>query len=330
MRENLWALIAVHLILVACASAQEASVLRQVGTIALTNVEGRIDHMAYDAQGGRLFVAALGNNSVEVVDLKQGKVVHRITGLRNPQGIGFAPDLHKLFVANAKDGSCRVFDSQTYQQITSIDLQDDADNVRYDAAAKRIYIGHDGGQISGLDAQTTKTVFEVKLPAHPESFQFESKGRRIFVNLPDAGGVIAVVDRAKPAVVQTWPIRGAKSNFPMALDEANGRLFVGCRQPPKLAVMDTQTGKTVEALDCIGDSDDVWFDAKQRRVYASGGAGAISIFAQAAGGHYKLLASTPTARGARTSFFAPESGILYLAVPHQGQQNAELRVFKVE
>src|SRR5947208_10550592 len=117
-------------------SAQTAP-LRQVGSIELPDVEGRIDHMAYDAQGGRLFVAALGNNSVEVVDLKQGKVIHTITGLRNPQGIGFAPDLHRLFVANAKDGSCRIFDSQTYQQIKSIDLEDDADNVRYDAAARR-------------------------------------------------------------------------------------------------------------------------------------------------------------------------------------------------
>src|SRR5437588_1549686 len=95
------------LLLLACGvRAQQTPGLRQVATIALPNVEGRIDHMAYDARSGRLYVAALGNDTVEVIDTKKGAVGHSIPGLRNPQGVGIAPEANRLFVANAKDGSC--------------------------------------------------------------------------------------------------------------------------------------------------------------------------------------------------------------------------------
>ena len=304
--------------------------LRQAGVIALPGVEGRIDHMAYDGQSCRLFVAALGNDTVEVVDVRQGKVVHTLRGLANAQGIAVDVKDRRVFVANAKDGSCRIFDAESFKQTGSVDLKDDDDNVRYDATAGRIYVGYGDGALAVLDAASGKHLSDVKLPAHPESFQLESKGRRIFVNLPDAGGVIGVIDRDKGRLAQTWPVGEAKANFPMAIDEAHHLLFVGCRQPARLVVIDTETGKAVQTLDCVGDTDDVWYDAAAGRVYVSGGAGAVSIFSSGDGHHYTPAARVPTAPGARTSFFAPDLGTLFVAVPHRGAQNAELRVLKTD
>ncbi len=310
--------------------AESVPGLRQVGVIPLPGVEGRIDHMAYDSESGRLFVAALGNDTVEVVDVRQGKVVHTIRGLANPQGIAVGGKERRAFVANAKDGSCRIFDAQSLKQVGSVDLKDDADNVRYDAAGGRMYVGYGDGALAVLDAGTGKHLSDVKLPAHPESFQLESKRGRIFVNLPEAGGVVGVVDRDKGKLEQTWPVGEAKGNFPMALDEANHQMFVGCRQPGRLAVMGTETGKAVQMLECVGDTDDVWYDAKAGRVYVSGGAGAVSIFSRGEGGKYAAAGSVATASGARTSFFVAELGTLFVAVPHRGRQRAELRVFKTE
>lgn len=330
MYKRIHALLGALLLMTLWARGQEVSELRQVATIALPNVEGRIDHMAYDAQSGRLYVAALGNNTVEVIDIRQEKVIHTISGLREPQGVGIAPLVHKLFVANAKDGSCRIFDDRSYQQVSSVDLKDDADNVRYDPQANQMYVGYGQGALAVLDAQTGRRLTDIRLPAHPESFQLERTGRRIFVNLPEANGVVAVIDRDKTQVVRTWPIGEAKANFPMALDETAHRLFVGCRKPAKLVVINTETGRPVDVLDCVGDTDDIWFDSAAGRVYVSGGEGFVSVFARAGGGHYKPAGRTPTAPGARTSLFAADTGTLYVAVPHRNGQRAEIRAYAPE
>jgi YVTN family beta-propeller protein len=306
------------------AVAQQPPVLKHMATIPLPNVEGRIDHMAFDAQSGRLFVAALGNNSVEVVDTRAGKVIHSIKGLREPQGIGLAPDSAKLYVANAGDGSCRIFDAGTYQPVTSIDLKSDADNVRYDSTGKRMYIGYGDGALAVLDATKGDHLTDIKLSAHPESFQLEKRGRRIFVNLPEGGSVIAVVDRDRGVVAETWSLSEAKSNFPMALDEVHHRLFVGCRKPAKLVVIDTSTGKAIAGVDCAGDTDDVWYDPARSRIYVTGGEGAITVIEQSDADHYRAVEKLSTAPGARTSFFVADTGLLCVAVPHRGSQKAEL------
>ena len=110
--------------------------LRPVGTIALPGVEGRIDHMALDAVGQRLFVVALGNNSVEVIDLRAGRRVLDLTGFNEPQGIGFVPSPPRLYVTNGGDGSCAMLDAGSYRRLQTIHLGDDADNVRVDAARR--------------------------------------------------------------------------------------------------------------------------------------------------------------------------------------------------
>jgi len=206
--------------------------LRLVKTIPLPNVTGRIDHLSFDMESQRLFVAALGNNTVEVVDVARGKVVQTIKGLARPQGVLYLPAKKRLFVANAADGTVRVFDGPNFQPLRSIELGDDADNIRLDAATQHIYVGYGSGSIAVLDAEGSKLA-DIILDAHPESFQIEKNGSRIFVNLPDSHKV-AVIDRAKLSILASWTTDDAASNFPMALDEADGRLFIVCRRPAVL------------------------------------------------------------------------------------------------
>jgi DNA-binding beta-propeller fold protein YncE len=264
---------------------------------------------------------------VEVIDLAQNQRAATVKGLRKPTGIAFIADLRRVAVASGDDGTCRFFDATSPKLLGTINGLDDADNVRYDAQAKQLYVGYGAGALSVIDAAAMKKVADVKLPAHPESFRLEEHGPRVFVNLPDAGGAIAVVDRQKRAVVATWRPKEAGANFPMWLDEPRRRLLVGCRKPAKLLVLDTDTGRTVASVACIGDADDLFLDSQMKRVYISGGEGAISIIEQLDADHYREAAGVPTAPGARTSLFVPELSRLYLAVPHRGAQPAEVRVY---
>ena len=307
--------------------APESNLLRRVQTIPLANVEGRIDHMGVDVQTQRLFVAALGNNTVEVLDLHAGKRLTSITGLREPQGVFFVPKENKLFVANGDDGTCRVFDGSSYKLLQTVHFPSDADNVRYDAAPNQIYVGYGEGALGVLDVASGKKLADIALRAHPESFRLEQSGPRIFVNLPNANHTIAVVDRTKRSVTGTWQLE-AQANFPMALDEADHRLLVVTRRPPLLVVLNAESGKQVASYPTVGDADDAFYDAAHKRVYVSGGEGFIDVFDQDGPDDYKPSSRIPTASGARTSLFVPELNRLYLAVPHRANQKAEIRIYE--
>ena len=312
----------------AVAEAGDAGIqLKQ--TIPLPGVEGRIDHFNFDAAGERLFVCALGNNTVEVVDLNKGERVHTIRGLGAPQGVAFVPELNRLLVANDKGGVCNIYDANSFQLIGKVDFADDADNVRYDSASKRIYVGFGSGGIGIINAVDGKQVGSIKLAAHPEAFELERQGHRIFVNVPTARHV-AVIDRDKGEVITTWKTDGAFGNFPMALDEANHRLFVGCRLPSKLVVLDTASGKTVTSVGISGDPDDIFYDSRRHRVYVICGAGKIDIIDQTDANTYKALAKINTADGARSGLFVPERDALFVAVPHRGSQRAEIRRYQID
>jgi DNA-binding beta-propeller fold protein YncE len=315
--------------LAANAQAQDAMPLRLVQTIPLPSVEGRIDHMAVDIKGQRLFIAALGNNTVEVLDLGAGKRIRTITGLHEPQGVGFIPEFNKIFVANAKTGACEAFDGSSFKSIKSIKFSDDADNIRYDAAARRVYVGYGSGGLGIIDGATGDQLGAIKLDGHPEAFQLEKSGPRIFVNIPTSQKIV-VVDREKRASITAWPTAGAMANFAMALDETHHRLFVGFRKPPRVVVFDTGSGKEVASLESPGDADDIFYDSSRGRVYISGGEGFLGIFQQDDPDDYKSIAKIPTATGARTSLFVPELSRLYLAVPHRGTQKAEVRVYEAQ
>jgi DNA-binding beta-propeller fold protein YncE len=309
------------------AMGQAAAPLKLEQTIELPDVQGRIDHMSIDIAGQRLFVSALGNNTVEVVDLKAGKRAHTISGLKEPQGALYIRDKNRLFVASDKDGTVKVFDGTSFQLLKTVEYGDDADNLRYDSARERVYVGYGSGALGEMDTDGQK-IAETKLDAHPESFQLEKGSSHIYVNLPGSRKV-AVVDREAHSVVTSWGMGLTLGNYAMALDEADHRLFVVSRAPARLVVMDTATGKVVQKLAAVGDCDDIFFDQTHKRIYATGGEGAISVFEQQDPDHYREMARVPTVKGARTSFFSPDLGRLYVAVRRQGSSPAAIQVFSV-
>jgi hypothetical protein len=294
-------------------------------TIPMAEVQGRIDHLSIDVKGRRLFVAALGNNSLEGIDLRENRRVHTINGLAEPQGIAYIPSANRLFVANAKDGAVQAFDAGSWKMLKSISYGDDADNLRYDPSSGHIWVGYGGGALGEFDQEGEK-VADIKLDAHPESFQLERNGSRIFVNLPGSRK-IAVVDRKTRAVVESWSTGGPLANYPMALDERDHRLFVVTRLPARLIVLDTDQGKRVATLPAIGDCDDVFYDERRHRIYAIGGEGGISVFQQRDADHYDELARIKTVSGARTGFFSAELDKLYVAVRKHESQSAEIRIY---
>jgi DNA-binding beta-propeller fold protein YncE len=308
------------------ASAQDSALLQLKQTISLSGVEGRIDHLDFDGAGERLFVCALGHNTVEVIDLRQNIRVHTISGLGAPQGVAYVSG--RLFVANDRGGMCDIYDGKDFQLLGRVDLKDDADNVRYDSATKRVYVGFGSGGIAILNATDGKEIGSIKLAAHPEAFELEKQGHRIFVNVPRARHV-AVVDREKGEVIATWA-PSPFGNFPMALDEGDHRLFVGYRVPPKLIILDTESGKAVASVGISGDPDDVFYDGKHHRIYAICGTGKVEIIEQSDANHYKTVGTIDTASGARTGLLVPERDTLFVAVPHHGSQAAEVRCYAIK
>jgi DNA-binding beta-propeller fold protein YncE len=292
--------------------------------IPLPNVKGRIDHMVFDKKRNLIYVAALGNNTVEIVDLKTKKVVHTIKDFNEPQGIQYIPGNNTVFVANGDNGVCDVFNADSYQKITSIKLEGDADNVRYDSESNRIFVGYGSGGIAIIDATTLKQLADVKLSGHPESFQFDNK--RIYVNVPDAH-LIEVINLEKKSVESKWKVEEAESNFPMALDEPDHRMFIGCRNPAKLLVLDTETGKTIVSLEIDSDTDDIFYDSTSKQIYVSCGSGNIDIFKQIDRNKYESISRIDTRDGARTSLFVPELNQLFVAAPVRSDKEAQLMLY---
>lgn len=320
---------AIVLAALAAFDGQGADPLKLERTISLAGVTGRIDHMAADVQGKRLLVAALGNNTLEVVDLEAGKRIRSISGLHEPQGVLYLTGPTRICVANGQDGELKIFGGASFGLVKAVPFSGDADNVRYYAPANEIYVGYGSGALGVVNSADGKKVGDIPLEGHPESFQLEQLGQRIFVNVPTAGQV-AVVDRQSRRVTAKWALGGGRSNFPMALDETHHRLFVGCRKPPQVTVFNTDSGKIVAAFPCVGDTDDLFYDAVLSRLYVSGGEGFVSVFEQQGGDHYATLARIPTAAGARTSLFIPDLRRFCLAVPHRGEQSAEIRVYQTQ
>ena len=304
-------LIATVAFVAASAVAAEAEApLALEQTIALDNVSGRIDHMAIDVAGKRLFVAELGNGTVDVIDLQAGRVAGRISNLSEPQGVAYIPDQDLIAVASAGDGSVRFYHAADMKPAKTIALGDDADNIRIDPAKGNILVGYGHGGLAIIDPKTQAKIADVRLPGHPESFQVDSESNRAFVNVPNAHQVV-VADLEADKQAAAWGTAGLGSNFPMALGGPGEPLAVVFRNPPTLAVLNLATGGMAEKLGVCGDADDVFFDAKRRRFYVSCGEGAIDVVAYAPG--LERIARVPTSKGARTSIYAPQLDRLYVA-----------------
>jgi hypothetical protein len=308
-------------------SAFEPRALVLTKTIALPGVKGRLDHLALDAKGNRLFVSALGNDTLEVVDIAAGKPLASIRGLHGPAGVLHLTERNQIAVASA--GALELFDGASYERLASVGSLDDIDNLRFDPETKRIYAGYAAGALAIIDAMTMQKLGSIALAAHPEAFQLEPHGGRIFVNVTRAMQ-IAVVDRLKQEVIATWRMEKCRAQFPMALDESDQRLFVGCREPARLVVFDITLGKPVSDLEICGDADDVFYDASRKRLYISCGEGFIDVIDRRDANTYELRERIPTRVGARTSLFSAERDELFLAVPTRGKAEAEIRIFQPE
>lgn len=307
--------------------AAGAPALERVATIELAGVKGRIDHLSVDVKGHRLFVAALGNDTVEVLDTDT-HARRTLGGMGEPQGVLYVPDANRLFIANGSADRVDIVDGASLQGLGRIDRLPDADNVRYDPAARKVVVGYGRGALRLVDPASGEAVGGIRLPGHPESFQIERSGRRAFVNVPTAHAVV-VADLEKRSIVATWTTGRAFGNYPMALDEANHRLFVGTRMPAELLVMDSESGAVVATLAIGGDTDDLFYDAERKRIYAICGEGRIDVVRQDAPDRYTLQETIPTAPRARTGLFVPDESRLYVAAPASGDAPARVLVFRV-
>lgn len=320
------ALLALLLAAPASLSAQTAGPpLALEAKIPLGAVSGRIDHLAIDLKRRRLFVAELGNDTLGVVDLAARRTLPTITGFKEPQGVGYEPGSDTVYVANAGDGSVRVLRGEDLVPVGRIELGDDADNVRVDAPRKEVLVGYGKGGLAIIDSTSWAKTGDIRLSGHPESFQFAENGTQIFVNVPDFHE-IAIVDREKGAV-RTVPNGGLRANFPMAIDPEGHRVLPVFRSPPTLLALTSPEGHVTAKLTTCGDADDVFVDARRRRIYVSCGEGVVDVIEPHQGG-YARMARVSTVAGARTALFVPELDRLFVAVRAHGAEPAAIWVFR--
>lgn len=329
---------AVILVLFLPAWANGKEPLKLVQTTPLPQLhDGDFDHFAVDLKGNRLFSTAEENEKVLIFDLKSNKLIHTIEGLKAPHSMVYRGDLKKLFVVDGDLGELKIFNSESYEPIGAVKLREGADSSTYDPATKYLYIvetGKDAHQpdsyIDIVDTTSAKKVGEIKIDNDDvEAMALEKSGSRLFVNIRGKAEV-QVYDRKSRKLLATWPFADvAKKPTTMALDEADRRLFIGTRDPGKLIVLDTESGKVVTSYSAASMTDDMVYNAAQRRIYFAGSE-YVDVFQQKDPDHYEQIGHIPTAFRAKTAILVPELNRYYLAVPHHEKQSAELRVYDVE
>ena len=283
--------------------------------------------MSVDPGQQRLFAAAPTNGTIEVVDLKAGKALRSLEGER-PAAVRFAPEFNQLYATRGQ--SVYIYDGKTLDQIAKVNLESSLDEIQYDPRAKQLYVGvmaADKTAIAILSLPDGRRLGEIKLPGKPQGFIVEQKGKRIFANVP-ALKQIAVMDRESWRLLEPLSLAGIQGNYPIDLDEDRHRLFVGCRQPARMVVFDTTSGKPVANIEISGDTDDLFYDPARKRVYVSSGDGSIDVIEQRDADHYKTGGRIPTVAGARTSAVSIALNLFCLGVPRRGGEPAEIRVFQ--
>jgi DNA-binding beta-propeller fold protein YncE len=303
--------------------------LALVQRIPMPGVAGRMDHLGVDLAGHRLFAAALGNgqNTVEVIDLEAGKRVFSIRGQSKPQGVFYSAEFKKLFVSNGGDGTYKVFSGDDFKLISSVPLGTNPNHVGYDPATKYLYIGfrdERSGRLAIVDTSTRRHIGDIRTDALPGGIKIESKGPRIFVTLLGQKN-LGIIDRNKRQQAATWPL--AQTIAALALDENHHRLFAGGRNPPKLLIFDTESGRHIVELDCVSGIDDLWYDADHRRIYATGTDG-IAVYEQQDNDHYTPMVKIASAPGAATSIWVPTLNRLFVSAPKRENREAAILAFE--
>jgi DNA-binding beta-propeller fold protein YncE len=329
--------------------AQGNAPLKLLHTTPLPDFKGDLDHSAVDLKGNRLFVTAEIHGTVEVFNLKTGERIRSITGFGIPHEILFRPDSNTLIVADGGvpaeysaqigrvgDSGCKLVDGKTYRIIDSIKLPPGVDSAEYNPVTKEYYVENSGPDpsanthmISIIDAVNFKHTGDMTLPGkRSEAMAIDRAGKKMYVNLTDEVGVVDLPTRN---LVARWPVPAAHVQNAMALDEPNHRLFIATRNPPKLFIYNTDTGKVVLDLPCVGVNDDMTFDTKRKRLYITGD-GATSVFEQRDADHYVHIVDVPTGYRAKTSLYVPELNRLYINLSGGDKPDAQvgLAIYQVQ
>jgi hypothetical protein len=314
------------------APSQVTSPLTLGRTFALPPGTGKFDHFAVDLQANRLFIAATGNHTVEILDLTSGKVTETITGLGKPHGLVWIPETSRLYASDGSQGDLKVFEGSPLKQARSIELSQDADDMVYDAKSSLLYVGHGGtdaanpGKVAVIDTTSQILVKDLPVATHPEGLEIDNTRQRIFVNVADTAEV-AVIDGATRSLSTSWKLTRAKANVPLAFDEEHNLLLIGCRTPGRMVVLDGDSGKEVADLPADGGADDLFYDTALHRVYLIAGSGVIDAYEIDATKNVRSLGVTHTSAGAKTGLFVPSQHALYVGVVATGGKEAEIRVY---
>ena len=309
-----------------------------VNTFFMPRMTCHYDRFGLDLKGGRLFVVAENNKTVEVYAIPSGKLLHTIGGFGMPHNVICRSDVNRIYITDGSttEGSLRIFDGTTYQLIKTVRLLLDADSMGYDPATHYLYITS-GGRFGNLDytmlsiinADTDEHIGDIKTNfSRLEHMVMESPGPRIFLNITDRRE-IAVIDRNKRAIVATWPVTEGQFNVASDLDEANHRLFVACRSG-MLDVFDTETGKVVTALPLAKGVDDVVYDPERKRVYVACAEGILDVYQQRDPDHYVLIDKVPTGIMGKNCLLVSSLNRLYVGVPKYGNVEANILVYSVQ
>jgi DNA-binding beta-propeller fold protein YncE len=310
-------------------SAAQAAELELIQTIPLKGKAGGLDHVALDAKRDRLLIANKANNTLDIVDLKAGSLLKQVPNQTGIQGIAYAPEVDRVYVGLDTNGLCNVFDAESYKPVKTISFKEDADNVRYNPKTGLVYVAHAPNALGVVSAKTNIQKPDVKLPGPAEAFVLEKDRSRGYIACPSPSQVI-VIDTDKNEVITSYPVKAASAAHPIALDEAAHRVYLGCRKEPKIVIVDTESGKETGDVAIPGDIDDLYLDTAKKKLYAACGEGFVAVL-KADGDKVEVIEKVPTAKGAKTCLYLPESGKLYLAVPRQeGKDGPEIRVYQAK
>ncbi|HEY6293746.1 MAG TPA: hypothetical protein VI455_19505 [Terriglobia bacterium] len=318
------------------AHSQSQPPLKLVQTFKMpTDVKGHFDHVTVDVAGHRLFATPEDYEAVEVFDLDRGQIIHIMKGIGRPHAVLYRPDLDRIYVTDGEAGEVKIFDGKNYDLIKSVKLEVDTDSIGYDPATKLLYVDNGGGDahqsysmFSIVDTTAGEKVADLKIDGDTlEAMALETSGPRIYVN-NRAKNQVAVVDRQARKLVESWPVTLGKVNVAMAFDEANHRLFVGCRSG-HIVVLDTASGKELQALPITKGVDDLVYDPGRKRLYAACD-GAVDVYEQTDPDHYKSLGKVATGPAAKTATLVSQLNRYFVAMPQHGSTPAEIQVFEVQ
>lgn len=300
--------------------------LKQVSQIDLLNVTGGFDLMALDLSTNRLFLSAEDNHTVEVIDIKENRLIKSLPGFNEPKWVVYRPETNIAYISTGLDAKVTAINATTYQTIRSFSFKEKCNNLRYDSVSNQLYVGvgKTFGALGIIDLGTNKIISEIPLSGYPK--QFEIDNSRIYINIPSKN-IIDVVDRKTDKLIESWPVTGGSENVPMGFDRIHQRLFIACNSGEFL-VFSSETGKVIDSLKIGKEADGIYYDASKKNIYVSCGEGFIEIIRQLDPDHYQSIQKMTTVEGAGTSLFSPERNKLILAVPQTKKNVAQIRVYE--